>query len=315
MGLSWAILLTIAGLMLVVYFSEQLVKGVVGTSMHFPISAFLLSVIFLGFDPENLGVGAAGTYESVSGIAAGSIIGAAMVAMAFALGVTAILAPLKFQKISWRLLVIPLLCILLFSALVWDQQLSRWDGAILLVGYVVAVIYLIYLGKRGVSIQAGGEVAETLEKKELPGKWRAVGLFLFSLIALIAGSEMLVIGSKELLNEFNISDTLYGMTILAFLVSVEEIARELPAALKGKSDITMGNVIGSVLAFFFFNAGIIALIRPVDISDSTISFYLPVSVGTVIFIILLLAFTRKVSRWAGGVLLLVYIGFVAYGFL
>ena len=82
MSLFQAIVFVLAGIGLVVFFSEQLVKGVVGTSVNFNVSAFLISVIFLGFDPENLGVGAVGTYESVGGIAMGSVIGAAMVAMA-----------------------------------------------------------------------------------------------------------------------------------------------------------------------------------------------------------------------------------------
>ncbi len=90
MSLTWAIVLAILGIALVIYFSEQLVKGVVGTAVNFNISAFLLSVIFLGFDPENLGVGAMGSYKEVGGIAMGSIIGAAMVAMAFALGISAL---------------------------------------------------------------------------------------------------------------------------------------------------------------------------------------------------------------------------------
>jgi cation:H+ antiporter len=314
MSLSLATLLALGGLALVVYFSEQLVKGVVASSMHFHLSAFMISVIFLGFDPENLGVGAAGTYEAVPGIAAGAIIGAAMVAMAFALGVTALFAPMKFKKISWKLLIVPLLAILLFTALAWDQILSRWDGVILIGAYVVSVIYLIYLHKKGIGVRAGGEVAETLEKGSPPTKWKSAALLIFSLLAVIAGSEMLVLGSKELLGEFDITDTVYGMTILAFLVSVEEIARELPAALKGKSDITMGNVIGSVLAFFFFNAGIIALVRPFSIAEITLTFYLPLSVGTVLFIISLLAFTNRISRWAGIVLILIYVVFVAYGY-
>ena len=72
--------LFIVGLAMVLSLAEQLVKGVVGTSLNFGISAFMISVIFIGFDPDNLSVGAA-SYEGVSGIAWGSIIGAAMVAM------------------------------------------------------------------------------------------------------------------------------------------------------------------------------------------------------------------------------------------
>lgn len=64
-----SIVLFAVGLGLVIYFAEKLVKGAVGASIGFGISAFLISVIFIGFDPENLAVGAVGTFEGVAGIA------------------------------------------------------------------------------------------------------------------------------------------------------------------------------------------------------------------------------------------------------
>lgn len=74
--------LFVAGLVLVVYFAEKLVEGAVGTSLGLGISTFLVSVIFIGFDPDNLSVGAVASFEGVAGIAVGSIVGAAMVAIA-----------------------------------------------------------------------------------------------------------------------------------------------------------------------------------------------------------------------------------------
>lgn len=68
---------------------------------------------------------------------------------------------------------------------------------------------------------------------------------------------MLVKGSGTIISRLGISDTIFGMTILAFLVSIEELAREPPAAMKGRPEISFWNVVGSILAFFLFNAGII----------------------------------------------------------
>lgn len=79
MNMLQSILLFILGVAIVMFFAEKLVKGTVGISLGFGISTFLISVIFIGFDPENLFVGAVGSFEGVSGIALGSIIGAAMV--------------------------------------------------------------------------------------------------------------------------------------------------------------------------------------------------------------------------------------------
>ncbi|MFW6189294.1 MAG: sodium:calcium antiporter [Planctomycetota bacterium] len=304
----------VVGMVLVVYFAEKLVEGVVGTSLGFGVSAFLLSVVFIGFDPENLGVGAVGSFHGAHGIALGSIVGAAMVAVALAFGLTAVFVPLEFKRAPRSILVVPVAAAALPAGLALDGVLGRADGALLLAAFALAVAYLSLLSKRGVDIEPGGEVAEVLEEEETPGRGKSLALFAVSLLAIIVGSEMLVSGAARLIEALGVSETVFGMTILAFLVSVEELARELPAAVKGRSDITFGNVVGSVLAFFLFNAGIIALVRPVQVSQTVLRFYMPVALGTVVFISVLMAF-RRIRRWAGAVLVAVYVAFVAGGYL
>ena len=88
MNVIVSIALFIVGLGLVIYFSEKLVEGAVGTSLGFGVSTFLISVIFIDFDPENLAVGAVGSFEGVAGIALGPVIGATMVAITLAFGIT-----------------------------------------------------------------------------------------------------------------------------------------------------------------------------------------------------------------------------------
>jgi cation:H+ antiporter len=276
--------LFVVGLGLVIYFAEKLVEGAVGTSRGFGVSTFLISVLFIGFDPENLVIGAVGSLERVAGIALGSIIGAAMVAVALALGITALFAPLRFSQVPKQIILIPNLAVLLLWVLGFDGELSRTDGAVLFLGFCLAVIYLIRLSKQGLDIKPTGEVAETLEEAKVSGKWKSLGLFVLSLAFIVIGSEMLIAGSKTIIVSLGLSDTVFGMTILAFLVSIEELARELPAALKGRPEISLGNVVGSIMAFFLFNAGIIALLAPVPVATQVLWFYLPVCFGTVVTI-------------------------------
>lgn len=137
---------------------------------------------------------------------------------------------------------------------------------------------------------------------------------MLSLAAIVVGSEMVVSASEGIMRRLGISDTLYGMTILALVVSIEELARELPAALRGRTEITFGNVVGSVFAFFLMNAGLIALVGPVSIPQRVLLFHIPVALVTTIFIALVMT-TRRVPRWAGGVLVALYVGFVAGSYL
>jgi cation:H+ antiporter len=154
MATSLAIALLAAGLGLILVSADRLVKGVVGTSAGFGISPFLLSVIFIGFDPENLAVGAVGSFEGQAGIALGSIIGSAMVAIALAFGITALLAPMTFALAPRPILVVPVLAALLLALLCSDGRLSRADGAVLLAGFgplclvTVVTLSLIMMTKR-----------------------------------------------------------------------------------------------------------------------------------------------------------------------
>lgn len=306
-----SLLLVSGGLGLVLYFAGRLVRGTVGIARSFGVSVFLVSVVFVGFDPENLSVGAVGAYEGAHGIAFGTVIGSAMVAIALAFGITALLVPLRFEQAPRRILLVPILAVLLVAALAGDSRLSRLDGSILLAGYAAAVGYLILLNRRGVDVRGIGLGKKVRE--DLP-RTKAIGLLVLSLGMIVVGSELLVSGATALIDRFGLSQTLVGMTLIALAISIEELARELPAALRGHPEISFGNVMGSVLAFFLFNAGIIALIRPLDVDTETQYFYLPAAVVTVVFISVVLL-TRRVPRWAGGVLVLLYAAFVIGGYL
>ena len=297
------------GLGLIIFFAEQLVKGVVGTSVGFGLSTFLLSVIFIGFDPDNLAVGTVASAEGVAGIALGSILGGAMVAIALAFGISALVAPMSFAQVPPQVLAVQMLAVVLLAVLALDGQLSRVDGGILLVAFGLAILSLVRLGRRGLDVQASGEVGHRLQKGNIPGKWPSVGLFIVSLVAIVVGSELLVSSAKTLLARFGVSDLPFGMTILAFLVSIEELERELPAAHQGRPDISFGNVLGSILAFFLCNAGVIALVQPVLVDRAVLTFYLPLAVLTTVLVSAFML-TKRVPRWAGGVLVLCYAMFI-----
>jgi cation:H+ antiporter len=305
MTVAIGLALALIGLGLVLVCAEKLVAGVVGTSLALGLSAFFVSVVFVGFDPENLFVGAVGAAEGIAGIALGSIVGSAMVACGLAFGLTALLAPMRFTQAPRRVLAL----ILRLGALASDGLLSRADGAVLLAAFVLAIFELMRLSRRGLDVRAGGEVAESLERGRR--SWtRAVALLVLALAGLVLGSELLVAGSQRLMTRFGLSDTVYGMTILALAVSVEEVARELPAARRGRPEISVGNVVGSVLAFFLFNAGVIASIQPVPIDAAVLRFYLPLCLATVALVMASLA-TLRIPRWVGAALVGLYAVFFA----
>lgn len=312
MSLWLSLLFVIAGLALVLFSAERLVDGTLGVARGFGLSAFLVSTIFLGFDPENLAVGAVGGVEGASGIALGTVVGSAMVAIALAFGLTALVTPLRFGQVPRPILGVPVLAAALLLLLAWDGRLSRLDGALLLAGYAAAIAWLVWLSRRGLDIESAG-LGKKGDRAEGTGRARAVGLLVLALVLIVAGSELLVTGTRDLIARFGLSQTFIGMTVLALAISIEEVARELPAALRGHPEISYGNVAGSVLAFFLFNAGIIALLRPLEVAAATRRFYLPMAAATVVVISGLLLM-RRLPRWAGALLVALYVAFVGLGY-
>jgi cation:H+ antiporter len=309
MSLVLAVGLFGLGLVLVIGSAEQLVESTVGLSHQLGLSAFLISMVFIGFDPENLAVGAVASYDQTAGIALGTIVGAAMVALALAFGVTALVVPLEFGQVPPQMLLLPVGAVLLLLGLAVDGLLSRMDGVLLLLGYAGAVWGLVRWERRGLRVAPTEAVEEEVEEEAPSGLGWSVLWFVASLVGVLLGSELLLRGARPIIAALGWTDTLFGMTLLALLVSVEEVARELPAALKGRPDVSYGNVVGSALAFFCFNAGVIALVRPVPVDTITRTFYLPVCAGTVVLIAVLMA-RHRVPRWGGGLLLLAYLLFV-----
>jgi len=302
--------MAVAGLALVLGSAEWLTEGAVATALRFGVTPFLISVVFIGFDPDNLSVGIGATLEGSPGLAAGSILGSAMVAMVFALGLVALLAPFRLAPVPWQIGVLPGAALGLLGLLAWDGLVSRADGAVLLSAYAAAVLALVFLGRRGKSVRTAGEAAEALDKAERLGRRRAVALLAAALVGIAVGAELLVTGVQSLLRTWGLSETFFGMTVLAFLVSVEELARELPPALRGRPDISVGNVVGSALAMFLFNAGAIAVAHPLPIDEEIWGFHLPATLAAVGVVTAFLA-ARRVPRWGGVLLVLLYLAFVA----
>jgi cation:H+ antiporter len=295
------------GLGVVVFSAERLVEGTVGVSRHLGVSAFLVGVVAIGFDAENLAIGLAASYDASAGIALGTVVGSAMVAIALAFGLTALVVPLEFEHVPRRILAVPAAAVGLLGGLALDGTLSRLDGALLLTGYGAAVAALWRWERSGIEVVPSGAAED---ESAPPGGWRAVAWVAAALVGVVVGSELLLRGARPLIDALGWTDTLFGMTLLAFLVSVEEVARELPAALRGRPDVSLSNVVGSILAFFGFNAGAIALLRPVPVGVPTRTFYLPVC-GAALLLIVGLTAAGRVPRWGGALLLGLYLVFVA----
>ena len=158
---------------------------------------------------------------------------------------------------------------LLTSALVfpivWDAQVSRLEGGLLL---AILVVYLLRLLWR----QAPEEDAVSAEFEEAFGdRWRSAGVSLSLVIAgivlLVAGAHFLIQGAVGLARALGVGERVIGLTVVAFGTSLPELASSVVAAARKEGDIVIGNLIGSNVFNILFILGTTAAARPIAVVE------------------------------------------------
>jgi len=298
----------ILGIALVVWGTERFVEGMAGSAIVLGVSTFALGVIFGGFDAENLGTGIAAGLKNLPGISLGTIIGSSIFLLGAAVGITSVLVPLEV-RVPRKYILLTFLSPLPMFALMRDGMLSRYDGLALLAISLPVIGYIVRDSRHEAFLEEDEEFEEVLEEKEEKPEWYFPTLMLPSIVVIIAGAELLVRGAKGIIQSFGISDTLLGMVFVAAAVSFEEVARMVVPAWKGRPEISMGNILGTVLFFVLFNAGLIALIAPLRVEQSVVAFHFPA-------MMLILAATSafmlngKISRGNGIALIVLYLAYL-----
>lgn len=244
----WVPLLALVlGFITLVWSADKFLSGAASTATHMGVSKLLigLTVVSLGTSAPEILVSLTAAVTGNALLAVGNAIGSNITNIGLVLGLTAIIAPLPFSQgvlrteLPWLLGATLLTLVLLF-----DLQLSRLDGLILFGG----LGYILYRLTRHHG-QPGEGVAEALqdELEELPQLsaakamlWLVVGLGV-----LLASAQLLVWAAVEIAQALGVSELIIGLTVVAVGTSLPELAATLGAAIKGHTDIAIGNVVGS----------------------------------------------------------------------
>jgi cation:H+ antiporter len=108
-----------------------------------------------------------------------------------------------------------------------------------------------------------------------------------------------------------VSDTVLGNTAVAAAVEAEEIGRPLAAARRGRGDLALANVTGTIVHFAALNAGVIALVRPLDLDTATRHLHMPAAAGAALLLSLVAWRRGGIGRPEGAFLLVLYACYVA----
>ncbi len=306
--MSWLALL--GGLVLLVAGAELLVRGAAGLAARVGLSALVigLTVVAFGTSAPEIAVSLDATFTGRSAIAVGNVVGSNVFNVLFILGASALVAPLVVSRQILRTDVPILIGV---SVLAWvmtlDGRLSRFDGALLLLGFVAYTTFTVREGLRQSAKEP--EVAR-------PGwPWPVQALVVLAGLALLVlGARWFVAGAVDVARLLGWSETVIGLTIVAAGTSMPEVATSLLAAFRGERDIAVGNVIGSNTFNLLGVLGLSAALAPagLPVGAAMIAFDLPVMIAVALACLPIFFSGHLIARWEGALFLAYYVAYTAW---
>lgn len=314
---SLAVLL---GLALLTYGADRFVLGASGLARNLGMSPLIIGLTIVAFAtsaPELL-VAAVAAWKGSTGLAIGNAVGSNIANIGLVLGATAIITPLTVHSSTIKR-EFPLMFVALILALVllWDGDLNRMDGVILVIALFLMISLMVYLGKQS-------PIADPLKQEfeqELAGELAGLTLrmtliwLLVGLVLLLTGSQVLVRGAVDIAQIMGVSDLVIGLTIVAVGTSLPELATSVMSAIKDEQDIALGNVIGSNMFNILGVLSVPGLVRPEAVSQEVMNRDFPfMLLMSALMFFMAYGFRRadRITRLNGMVLLG---GFIAYQFI
>jgi cation:H+ antiporter len=290
----------VVGLGVVVFAADMFVDGLLGVALALGIAPFVLSVALSGFETENLAAGLAANAKGLPGAAAGTFLGGVTFLAFGVAGLGGLIAPIRVE-LPIRFAVWTAIAPVPLFAVAVDGHISRLEGGVLVVWSVVALIGLARSGRDLL-------VPDDDDDEHV----RRPGVKLFVGLALLTGGGWLIgQGLRTTVRQLGVPQTLLGNTALAATVEAEELARFAVPARRGRPEIGLGSIAGTVVHFAALNAGIIAIVKPLTLDHETVHFYLPVAVASPAILALVLVVRKQLGRLEGAALTGLYVAYVA----
>lgn len=313
-----ASLALLGGLMLLIWSADRFIDGAVVLARQFRLPPLLIGILIIGFGtsaPEII-VSVISALNGNPSIALGNAYGSNIANIALILGLVALFRPIIISRCVLKQ-ELPLLALvtLLSALLIYDAQISQGDTLILVVIFLAYMAWTIYNG----FAQARSPLEQNLTEPSLQlSLFQALLWLVLGLGLLLLSSQLLVWGAVNIAHFFGVSDLVIGLTIVAVGTSLPELAASMSAAKKGETDLIVGNIIGSNLFNTLAVVGIAGLIEPMKLSSQIFSRDMLIML-VLTFSLFLFGYpfgqgSGKIGKKAGGLLLMIYIGYNAYLF-
>ena len=304
------LLLLVVGFVMLVKGADWFVDGASKVAERFGIPQLVigLTIVAMGTSLPEAAVSTSAALKGSAEITIGNVLGSNMLNVLLILGITSVISPLVVQlsTVKYEIPMVIAASVLLAGLGLFDGTVGRIDGVILLIGMAFYLFYLFKMAKNG---QDAAEEDEKSEKKDKIIK--LVLLILVGGVMIVWGSTITVDAATALARIFGMEERIIGLTIVAFGTSLPELVTSATAAIKGKADIAVGNIVGSNLFNLLFVVGIAAAITPVIYEQKFIIDTI-VCIGSAILLWLCVLRTKKLNRVGGVILLICYAAYFVY---
>ena len=308
-----AVLMFVAGIALLGYGADVLVRGAVTLAQAAKVSAAVigLTIVSLGTSLPELTVSVAAALRGSPDLSMGNVVGSNIFNIGIVLGVSALIQPMRVHgsavKLEWPFLLIASFQLLLLAR---DGALDRLEGGFFVIAIALFTWYAVMIGREAVAGEEAADLAEQVREKSAVPAARtigtAIGLVIVGIALLLTGGELLVRGAVSLARTFGMTERMIGLTVVAIGTGTPEVATSIVAARKGQSEIALGNVIGSNIFNILAILGVTAVITPLSIAPAMLDSDLWWMLGITLVLFPLMRSRAIVGRVEGGLLVLIY---------
>jgi cation:H+ antiporter len=267
-----------------------------------------LTIVAFGTSSPELVVSVNANLAGSGDITLGNVIGSNICNIGLIVGITALIKPINvsLQIVRKDIIIMCGVTILPILMLI-DGQIGRVEGVILILLLFVYLWYNIFIVSKQGNTEADTEI-DSIVKKSKP-MWMNIAFIVGGLALLIVGANLFVEHAVEIARFFSVSESVIGLTIVAIGTSLPELATSVVASIKGESDISLGNIVGSNIFNILAILGIASVINPINFGNIT---YIDLSI-MLMFAVILLPLARTgfiIDRKEGLILLLLYVGYI-----
>ena len=311
-----SICLIIIGFILLIKGADFLVDGssAIARRFHIPEIIIGLTIVSIGTSMPELFVSSTSSINGESDMAIGNIIGSNLCNLLLILGLSTVIKPVKFKR-ETRLIEIPMclgITIIFMILCNIGHDISRIEAIILILMFALFITYTVIMAKKGEKFDKEDTTLKIQsENKKIP-IFKNILFIILGVVALKVGGDLTVDNATKIARMFNISEKVISLTILAIGTSLPELVTSVTAAIKGNSDIAIGNIIGSNIFNILLIIGVSALFSPLLYNVTyNIQMIILIIATIVLSLFPLIPPKNEMSRANGVIYLLIYIVYMA----